>query len=47
MCKESFNDLEFNSNWKRQIRSTMSHEMATLKSFCEITQMSSFDSQYS
>ena len=37
-CKESFEDLEFNSNWKFQTRATLSQKMAALKIFCEITQ---------
>ena len=44
LCKESFEDLEFKSNLKFQTRATTSHKMAALKSFCEITQKSSFNS---
>ena len=47
LSKESFEDLEFNSYWKFQTRVTLSHKMAALSIFCEITQKSSFNSQYS
>ena len=33
LCKESFEDLEFNSNWEFQIRAALSHKMAVLKIF--------------
>ena len=45
LCKESFEDLEFSSNWIFQTRAALSHKMAALKFFCEITQKSSFNSQ--
>ena len=45
--QEIFEDLEFSSNWKFQTRAALSHKMAALKFFCEITQKSSFNSQYS
>ena len=32
-CKESFEDLEFNSNWKFQTRAALFHKMAALKFF--------------
>ena len=45
--KESFEDLEFNSNWKFQTRAALSHKMAALKNFFfVIAQKSSFNSQY-
>ena len=28
LCKENFEDLEFNSNWKFQTRAALSHKMA-------------------
>ena len=46
LCKESFEDLEFNSNRKFQTRAALYRKMAALKFFCEITQKSSFNSQY-
>ena len=33
LCKESFEDLEFNSNWKFQTRAALSHKIAALKFF--------------
>ena len=35
MCKESFEDLEFNSNWKFQTHAALSHKMAALKSYAK------------
>ena len=46
LCKESFEDLEFNSNRKFQISAALYRKMAALNIFCEITQKSSFNSQY-
>ena len=45
LCKESFEDLEFNSNWKCQTRAASPYKVAALKSFCKITKKSSFNSQ--
>ena len=44
LYKESFEDLQISSNEKFQTRTTMSHKMAALSSFCEITQKSSINS---
>ena len=42
LCKDGFGDLQFNSNWKFQTRAALSHKMAALKIFCELTQKSFF-----
>ena len=42
LCKDGFGDLQLNSNWKFQTRAALSHKMAALKIFCEITQKSFF-----
>ena len=47
LCKESFENLEFNSNWNCQTRAALFYKMAALKIFWEVTQGSSFNSQYS
>ena len=47
LYEESFEDIQINSSWKFQARATLSHKMAALKIFCEITQKSSFNGQYS
>ena len=47
LSKESFEDLEFNSNWKFQTRAALPHKMAALKIFFEIIQKSSFNIQSS
>ena len=43
LYKEKFDDLQLNSNWKFQTRATISHKMAALWNFSEITQKSSFN----
>ena len=47
LYEESFEDIQINSSWKFQARATLSHKMAALKIFCEITQKSYFNFQYS
>ena len=47
LCKESFENLEFNSNWNCQTHAALFYKMAALKIFWEVTQESSFNSQYS
>ena len=47
LYKERFEDLEFNSNSKFRTRAALSHKMAAFNFFGEITQKSSFNSQYS
>ena len=36
LCQESFEDLEFNSDGKFQIRAALSHKMAALKIFAKL-----------